>query len=87
MSSGLTYQGLMTTLYTLLQAILRIADLGAIIAIIWFGLQMALARGDATKFNDAKKGLLYAIIGAIVIFGVYTILATVRGAVSGISGQ
>ena len=87
MENGLTYEGLMNTVYSLLATILQMADLAAVAAIVWFGVRMALSRGDPAKFNEAKKGLIYACIGAVIIFGVYTILATVRGAVGSIGGQ
>ncbi len=87
MENGLTYEGLINTVYYLLQAVLQIADLAAVAAVVYYGIRMAIARGDATKFNDARKGLIYTIIGALIIFGVYTILATVRGAVGSIGGQ
>ena len=51
-----------------------------VIFLIYYGLRMILSRGDPTKFNDAKKGLFYAILGIIVIFGTYTIIATVANA-------
>lgn len=44
---------------------------------------MALSHGDPSKFNEAKKGLLYAILGIIVILGSYTIIATVGYNISG----
>ena len=49
-------------------------------AIIIYGLQIMLSRGDASKFQAAKESLKYAIVGAVVILGVYTIIATVAQA-------
>lgn len=44
---------------------------------------MLTAGGNPEAFNEAKRGLLYAILGMIVIFGTYTIIATVAYNVSG----
>jgi hypothetical protein len=45
---------------------------------------MVMSRGEPAKFAAAKKGLLLAIVGSLVIFGVYTIIQTVRGGVQSI---
>jgi hypothetical protein len=75
------YDSLRRSMYFVLATILRIAGLAAVVAVVFYGAKMAFAGGDAAKFSEAKKSLLYALLGAVVIFGIYTILATVRGAV------
>ncbi|MCC6934535.1 MAG: hypothetical protein IT406_02515 [Candidatus Yanofskybacteria bacterium] len=59
---------------------LLLAGLLAVVMIIWFGLRMATAKGDPKVFDDAKNHLIKAVIGAMIIFGVYTIINTIGGA-------
>lgn len=79
--SGFTYDRLVRIATELIKILLQIAELAAVGAVVWYGLQMVLSRGDAAKFASAKKGLGLAIVGALVIFGVYTIIATIQGGV------
>ncbi|OGN28276.1 MAG: hypothetical protein A2941_01885 [Candidatus Yanofskybacteria bacterium RIFCSPLOWO2_01_FULL_49_17] len=55
-------------------------------ALIWYGVQMLLSRGNPTAFGNARKSLGYAIIGVVVVLGSYTIIATVGNAVRGAGG-
>lgn len=62
-------------------------DLAGFVAagfIIYYGVRMGLARDNATEFASAKSGLIKAALGLMVIAGVWTIIATVRGAVGSI---
>ncbi|HUO75605.1 MAG TPA: hypothetical protein VMU12_01655 [Candidatus Paceibacterota bacterium] len=86
-TGGITWAKVMSSVYYLLQNILLIAGLAATGAVVYYGFLMATSRDNATQFAGARKGLLYAMLGAIIIFGVYTILATVRGAVGSVVGQ
>ena len=79
-----TWDKVKYAMYYLLQNILVVAGLAATGAVIYYGVMMATARDNATQFNSARKGVLYAALGALIIFGVYTILSTVRGAVNSI---
>lgn len=81
-----TYDNLRRSMYYVLATILQLAGLAAVAAVVYYGIRMAVSRGDSAKFSEAKKGLLYALLGAAVIFGVYTILATVRGATDELTG-
>jgi hypothetical protein len=82
-----TYQGLLNILYNLIGYLIRIAGVAVVAVITWFGLQMVFARGDPTKYGKAKTGLLWAVVGAAVIFGVYTIILSIRAFVNSLSGQ
>jgi len=64
-----------------------VASLAVVVILVWYGLQMVFARGDPTKFSSAKKGLTTALVGAVVIFGVWTIIATVHYFVGALGGQ
>src|SRR3989344_2342530 len=52
-----------------------------IIALILVGLRMMNARGKPEEFSKAKINFLHIIVGALVIMGVYVIIATVANAV------
>lgn len=53
---------------------IRFALILVAIAVILSGIIFILSRGNPTAFADAKKNLLYVIIGGLVIYGVYTII-------------
>lgn len=86
-TGGITWDRVMYVIYNLLQNILFVAGLAAVGAIVYYGVLMATARDNADRFNGARKGVLWSMLGALIIFGVYTILATVRGAVGSVLGQ
>lgn len=54
----------------------RIAILGLVVMVVFYGVQMMWSGGNPTTYGNAKKGFWYSMIGAIVIFGVYSIIAT-----------
>jgi hypothetical protein len=76
-----TYQRLITIANELVKIALRIVGVIGVIMVVWFGLRMVMSRGDATKYGEARKGLLWSLVGLLVIFGVWTIIATIQGAV------
>jgi len=53
------------------------------IAVILSGIIFIFSRGNPTAFTNAKKNLLYVIIGGLVIYGVYTIILSVSLFVAG----
>ena len=82
--SDFTYERLVTIVTELVNIFLRIAAVVAAGFIVWYGVRMVLSRGEPGKFSEARKGLLWAMLGAAVIFGVYTIIATVQKAVQSV---
>ena len=52
-----------------------------VIAIIWVGIRMMGSQSNATTFTAARTAFVHVLVGAIVIMGVYVIIATVAGAV------
>lgn len=53
------------------------------VAVILAGIIFILSRGNPTAFVNAKRNLLYVIIGGLVIYGVYTIILSVSLLVAG----
>ncbi len=54
----------------------RIAIIGLVVMMTFYGVQMIWSRGEPTIFGKAKKGFSMSVVGALVIFGAYTIVAT-----------
>lgn len=80
MEDGFTYDKLVTMLNYLMKNALLLAGVLAGGAVVFYGFQMVISKGDPAKFISAKNNLIKAAIGAVIIFGVYTIIATVQGA-------
>lgn len=55
--------GIITKIVSVLSVVVGIA---AVIVIIIAGIQYMLSTGDATKVNNAKNAILYAIVGVVV---------------------
>lgn len=54
-----------------------IVVLGAVLALIWVGLQFILARGNPTKMSELKDWLKFIIIGVAVVIGARLIIQVV----------
>ncbi len=80
MNDGFTYDRLVAILNYLVTNALILGGIIAVAAVIFYGFRMSLSRGDATQFTAAKNNLIKAVIGFALIAGVYTVIATVRGA-------
>lgn len=79
-TGGISYDNVVASLNYVVSNVLLLGGFIAVGAIVYYGLLMTLSKGDPTKFNEAKGWLIKACIGAAIIFGVYTIIATVQGA-------
>jgi len=79
-NSDFTYDRLVGIVQYLAGTALILGGVLAMAAVVFYGLQMALAKGDAAKFSAAKSSLVKAALGAAIIFGVYTIINTIYGA-------
>ncbi len=77
MGETLTVSKIVNLVEYIANAFITIAEIGAIAMIIYSGFKMATSRGDAKSFGDAKRMLLYSIIGLAVIFGVGIIVDTI----------
>ena len=84
-ATGMTYKKMLGILDNIVGFILRMAGFASMGVIIYFGVRMLLAGGDPTVYAAARKGFNWALVGTLVIFGVYTIIATTKGAVESLS--
>lgn len=55
----------------------RIALVLIVIMIVFYGILMLASQANPTAYSSAKTSLLYAVVGTLVIIGVYSIIATV----------
>lgn len=63
--------------------VLGFLGLIAVAMIIYGGVSYVTAAGDQTKVDNAKKVILYAILGLIIVILSYAIVNTVLGAATG----
>jgi cytochrome bd-type quinol oxidase subunit 2 len=70
-------------LVNLLQWVLGIFGILAVLAFIISGAMYFTATGDTTKAENAKKNMMYAIIGVIVGLGGVVIIQTIENALEG----
>lgn len=61
----------------------QIAILVVVVFVLYYGWMFLQSRGDPTGVTAARKALLWGIIGILIIFGTYTIIATVTKALGG----
>jgi hypothetical protein len=59
----------------------------AVILLIVAGIKYMTAAGDDTKSGDAKKGIINALIGLVVVAAAVFIIGLAQGLVSGVSGD
>ncbi len=73
------------TLMEFIQDILDVILVFAVPLIVFFiilaGFNFVMARGNDGKLESAKKALLYAIIGGVIILGAYVILEVISGTI------
>lgn len=83
-TGGITYDGVVASLNYVVSNVLLLGGFVAVGAMVYYGLRMAMARDNVSQFSEARGMLIKACLGALIIFGVYTIIATVRGAAQSI---
>lgn len=65
-------------LTTILNILLGAAGVFSFIFLLWGGLQWIMAGGDKEAIEKARKKIIGALIGLIIVFSSYVILYTVR---------
>lgn len=68
---------LMTTINGILNAVIGVVALVAVVMIIIAGIRYATSGGDKAGVETAKNQILYAIIGLVVAFVAYALVAFV----------
>lgn len=76
---GFTVQSVPRILAGLACYMVRFGLIAVGLAIIFTGIIFIFSRGNPTVYANAKKTLLYTVIGGLLIYGVYTIILSVSG--------
>ena len=63
----------------LLNALLKIGIPIMTIFLVYSGLRLVMARGNEKELEDAKKNLLWVIIGIAILLGAWTIVKVLKG--------
>lgn len=53
-----------------------------VIMLLWSGFQFIIARGDPGKLKKAREGLLYTVIGALIILGAKGFSLAIAGTIT-----
>lgn len=78
--SNLPATGLLASIQSILNVLLTIVGIIAVIYLIYGGIQYITSAGDQTRADNAKKTILYALIGIIVIGLSFVVVNFVLGA-------
>jgi|SRR3989338_6650631 len=70
--------GIFAALMKVINALLAIAAIAAIIFIIVAGIRLIVSAGDEDQVAKGKRGILYAVIGLIVIILAFAIINFLR---------
>ena len=73
---------IMELLNAILDIFIRIGTPLIVLAFIYVGFRFVEARGNATKIEDAKKALLYTVIGTAVLLGAKAISMLLQNTVN-----
>ncbi len=78
---------LMTFVNTILNLITTtIGPIVIILMLVYTGFQFVVAQGNSTKIEEARRMLLWTVIGALILLGAEAISLAIRATVTGISG-
>jgi hypothetical protein len=76
-----TYERLKSMAFSLAQTFTELVGMALVAGVVFYGIRMVTARGDETAFRTAKAGLTNAMIGALIVYGAHTLIATLYSAV------
>lgn len=66
-----------TAFRVLINFLLGLVGAVTLLFIIFNGYRYAVSRGEEAQISQAKKGIMYAVIGLLIILAAYTIVATI----------
>lgn len=61
--------------------VLPIGGVLAVLAFIYAGFKFVMARGNTTQIQEAKRALLYAVVGTILLLGAEAIAGAIKSTV------
>ena len=67
------------TLKNVFNAVLALAGAVAVAFIVWSGIKFMISQGEPANIKAAREGILYALIGLVIVMFAFTILNYVIG--------
>ena len=76
---------LMNFLNKILDFVIKIGVVVVVLMTVYVGYLFVVAQGNSTKIEEAKKALLWTIVGALILLGSQAIAVAIRATVQAIS--
>jgi Type IV secretion system pilin len=67
------------TLKNIFNVVLALAGAVAVASIVWLGVKLIVSQGEPQEIKKAREGILYALIGLVIVMFAFTILNFVIG--------
>lgn len=64
---------------------IRIGTIIVILMLIYCGYKFVAAQGDPTKLQDARRNLLWTVVGALILLGAQAIAIGIEATVTALS--
>jgi len=72
-------------LNTILSFVIRIGAIVVVLMLVYVGYLFVVAQGSDSKLTDARKALLWTIIGALILLGAQAISLGIQSTVQALS--
>lgn len=76
---------LMKFLNKILEFVIQIGAIAVVLMLVYVGYMFVIAQGNETKITDARKALLWTVIGALILLGSQAISLGIQATVQAIS--
>jgi len=76
---------LMNFLNKILEFVIQIGTVVVVLMTVYVGYLFVAAQGNSTKIEEAKKALLWTVVGALILLGSQAIAVAIRATVQAIS--
>lgn len=87
LQNPIKYPDMVTFLMALLNIVVQYGALLVVFFLVYTGFKFVTAQGNTEKIQDAKKMLVWVVVGAFVILGVFVIKAAICGTLQQISAD
>lgn len=82
LGTGASLSGLLATI---LEFVVRIGAVVVVLMLVYVGFLFVTARGNETKLTAAKSGLLWTVVGALILLGAQAIASGIEATVNALS--
>lgn len=87
LQNPIKYPDLQTFLMALLNIVVQYGALLVVFFLVYTGFKFVTAQGNTEKIQEAKQMLVWVVVGAFVLLGVYVIKAAICGTLQQISAD